>query len=264
MARLVIFGGLVGAAPVVSATTPPAAAATAGGRERGVDPRADAALKQMSGYVAGLRSFRVDTTTIDEKVTTQGQKIQEVKESRVAVQRPSAMAIDRTGPAGRVLFRYDGKALAVYGVDRNVYASAPAPSTIDQTIDVARDRYGLDAPGGDLIASDSYHALLDGVTVGRYVGLEPIGDVMTHHLVMSKGAVDYQLWIQAGPQPVPLRYVITSRDMPGQPQFTLELHNWQPEVPLSDASFTFMPPPNAQKVALGTLRSQQPTRGGTP
>jgi hypothetical protein len=74
---------------------------------------------------------------------------------------------------------------------------------------------------------------------------------MTHHLAMRKGTTDYQLWIKDGPEPVPVRYVITSRDMPGAPQFTLELRNFEPNVPLSDASFAFIPPPGAQRVAFG-------------
>lgn len=222
-----------------------------------MDPRADAALKRMSSYVGGLKSFRVDTTTIDEKVTTTGQKIQEVKESKVAVQRPSGIAVDRVGPAGRVLFRYDGKQLAVYGVDKNVYAATPASPTLEKAIEEAHDRFGIDAPGADLIVSNAYSALLDGVVEGRYIGLEPIAGVMAHHLAVKKGNVDFQLWIQEGPEPVPLRYVITSKDLPGNPQFTLELHDWQTSVPLSTSSFTFIPPPDAQRVAFAVPHRQQ-------
>jgi hypothetical protein len=240
---LSIVGGLIGAANAWA--------------EGVIDPRAHAALERMCDYVGGLKSFRVDTTTIDEKVTTAGQKIQEIKESKVTVQRPNRLAVDRIGPAGRVLFRYDGKQLAVYGVDKNVYAAAPAPATLDKAIDEARDRFGIDAPGGDLVVSDAYSALLDGVTEGRYIGLEPIGSVMAHHLAVKKGNVDYQLWIEDGPEPLPLRYVITSNDLPGHPQFTLELHDWRVSVPLSTSSFAFIPPPGVQRVAFAAPQRQQ-------
>lgn len=256
---LAIVGGLIAA---VSARVVPSAIARAdtGGAhasEGVIDPRADTALKHMTEYVGGLKSFRVDTTTVDEKVTTTGQKIQEIKESKVTVQRPSGLAIDRLGPAGRVLFRYDGKQFAVFGADKNVYASAPAPATIDKAIDEARDRFGIDAPGGDLMVSDAYSALLDGATEGRYIGLEPIGKVMAHHLAVSKGNVDYQLWIEDGPEPLPLRYVITSHDLTGHPQFTLELRDWQVNVPLSTSSFAFIPPPGAQHVAFAAQADQK-------
>jgi hypothetical protein len=255
---------LVALLPIGAASANQAAATGAGKQTApAIEARADAALKGMCRYLGGLKSFRVDTTTIDEKVTTAGQKVQELKESRVVVRRPNALAVDRTGPAGHVLFRYDGKRFAVYGVNQNIYASAPAPGELDQAIDDARDRFGIDAPGGDLIASDAYEALLDGVTEARYIGLEPIGGVMAHHLAMRKAGSDYQLWIKDGPEPLPLRYVITSRDMPSHPQFTIELRGWEANVPLSATSFAFIPPPGARQVPFGA-RAGAHREGGTP
>ena len=63
-----------------------------------IDPKADAALKRMSDYLSGLQSLRLETTTIDEKVTAEGQKIQELRESRVAERRPNKLRVDRVGP----------------------------------------------------------------------------------------------------------------------------------------------------------------------
>ena len=109
----------------------------------------------------------------------------------------------------------------------------------------------MDAPGVDLIASNPYDALTEGVTEGRYIGLEPMGGgVMAHHLAVTKKDVNYQIWIQDGPQPVPLRYVVTGKDMRGSPQFTIQLRNWQPNAPVPDDSFTFTPPAGAKKVAF--------------
>ena len=73
---------------------------------------------------------------------------------------------------------------------------------------------------------------------------------MAHHLAVTKKNVDYQIWIQDGPQPLPLRYVVTGKDMRGSPQFTIELRNWQPNAPVPDDSFAFTPPAGAKKVAF--------------
>src|SRR5687768_2328783 len=61
------------------------------GEEGVIEPEADAALRRMSNYLGGLRSFRVDITSVDEKVATDGQKIQEVKETKVALRRPGSL-----------------------------------------------------------------------------------------------------------------------------------------------------------------------------
>ncbi len=243
-----VFAGTAASAESGHDATPPPAASDT--KQEGIDPRADAALHRMSDYLTCLQSFRVDTTSVDEKITTEGQKIQELKESTIALRRPGELRIDRVGPKGHSVFRYDGKRFSLYNSEKNVYAVAPAPATIEAAIDDARDRLNIDAPGGDLLVSNPYDELVDGVTVGRYIGLEPIGSVKAHHLAMTKGNIDYQIWIQDGAQAVPLRYVITSKDMPGQPQFTIELRNWQSNAPIPESTFAFTAPAGASRVYL--------------
>jgi len=213
-----------------------------------IDPRADSALRKMSDTMAGLKSFRIDMTTIDEKVTKEGQKIQEVKDSQVSVRRPNLLRIDRLGPSGHVTLRYDGINLTVYNKELNAYATTPAPPKLDAAIDDARDRLNIDAPAGDLMLSDPYHALIGGVKVGRYIGLEPIGGLPALHLAMTEKNIDWQIWIQDGQMAIPLRYVITSKDMPGQPQFTAEMYHWVVAADVTEKTVAFTPPANAKRV----------------
>src|SRR6187551_3000674 len=79
-ATIVLLGGAVGANER-GGGQPPASS------EGVIDPKADAALRRMSDYLAGLKSFQVDTTTVDEKFTANGHKIQQVQGSRVTVAR---------------------------------------------------------------------------------------------------------------------------------------------------------------------------------
>jgi hypothetical protein len=210
----------------------------------------------MSDYLAGLKAFRVETTSVDEKITTEHQKIQELKESKVSVKRPGQLRVDRSGPKGHAVFRDDAQRFTLYHVEKNVFTDAPAPPTLDAAVDNA-GRLDIDAPGGDLIVSDVYKALTDGVKVGRYVGLEPIGNVQAHHLAMRKKDLDYQLWIQDGPQAVPLRYVIVSKDMPSQPEYTLEMRAWDVNPTIADDEFKLDVPQNAKRIEL---TSKQPEK----
>jgi hypothetical protein len=213
-----------------------------------IDPKADLYLKRMSDYLSQQENLSVDATTIDEKVTADGQKIQEIKESRVLLKRPNKLRIERTGPRGHAVLRYDGAQMSLAADERGLYATAPAPSTLDEAIDHARDRLNIDAPGGDLLVSNPYAALTRDVVTGRYVGLEPIDGKMTHHLAMTGKDVDWQIWIADGPRPVPLRYVITSKDMRSQPQFTLEARDWKSEPAVRDDKFSFTPSEGATRV----------------
>jgi hypothetical protein len=231
--------------------------AAQGTKEGVIDPKAESALRRMSDYLSGLKSFQVDTTTVDEKFTADGHKVQQLQDSHVVIERPGALRVDRVSPAGHTTFRYDGKRFSVFNKDHNVYATAPAPPQLDAAIDDARERLHLDTPGGDLLVSDPYHSLTDGMIEGRYIGLVPINGVMAHHIAVTKRGLLWQLWIKDGPQAVPLRYVVTSEDLPGHPAFTIEMRNWQPNAPAPAGSFSFNPPPGAKRVAFAPPRKAE-------
>ncbi len=251
-----VGGGAVGFAQSKPAQLPPEGAT--GEKAGGIDPKADAELHLMSDYLGGLKSFTVDSKTIDEtRVGEDGQKIQQLAVSQFSVRRPGELRIYRISPSGRVVFRDDGKQFSVFNQDKNIYATSPAPNNLDQAADQARKQLQVDAPGVDLLASHPYEALTEGVTAARYLGLVPMGGgVMAHHLAVTKKDVTYQIWIHDGPQPLPLRYVVTGRNMQGSPQFTIELRNWKPNAPVADGSFAFTPPPGARRVAFAP-----PSRG---
>ncbi len=245
---LAAIGALAAPAPQPKAR--PAPAPTPAEEEGVIDPRADDALRKMSTYLAGLQSFRVDARVVDEKVTTEGQKLQELSQTSLTVQRPNRLRADRFGPNGHASLRSDGKHVTVFNQDKNLFATITVPPSLDAALDELRARLQIDAPGADFLFSDPYKELIDGVLVGRYIGLEPVGEVMAHHLAMTEKDVDWQVWIAAGDRPTPLRYVITTKDLPGHPEFTLELSNWQIAPPLAPDTFSLTPPANAKRVEL--------------
>lgn len=255
--QVVVMAVLIGGG-VTARADEPVPAATAGTAQEGtVDPRADAALRRMSRYVGGMQSFRVRVDTVDDKVATDGQKIEELQQSTVTVKRPGELRVDRVSPAGTATFIDNGRQFSLYNKDKNVYATHAAPPTLDEAIDVARARLHLDAPAGDLISTDAYGALVDGTVTGRYIGLEPIDGVMAHHLAFTKQNTDWQIWIKYGAEAVPLRFVITSKDMPGQPKFTAQLRDWMPNAPVVASEFSFTPPAGAQRIDLTQRRAQR-------
>lgn len=215
-----------------------------------IEPRADELMHRMSNYLSALPSFRVSTALADESVTTDGQKLQFLSESRLSVRRPDKMRVERTGPLADVVLRYDGKELSVYGKKTGYYATSAAPDELDTMIDFARERFGIDAPGADLLGSNVYGALMQDVRSGRYIGLEPVDGAPCHHLAFQGENTDWQIWIQDGKRPLPVRYVITSKDVHAQPEFTATLKSWETEAALPDEMFRFTVPPGAQKIQL--------------
>lgn len=213
--------------------------------QKQIDPRADQALHRMSDYLGGLKSFQVRAATVDEVVLTSGQHLQFMTDSIVMVKRPDRLRSERVG-AHDMAFFDDGRTLSLYCKGQNSYSSIPAAQGLDAAIDQAR-AYGLDAPGADLLAARPYDVLTDDVTTGDYIGVETVDGVPCHHLAFRGDETDWQIWIQDGPQPLPLRYSILSKKVTGQPQFTVRMSQWQPAANLPDNMFTFQPPAGATR-----------------
>ena len=50
--------------------------------------------------------------------------------------------------------------------------------------------------------------------------------VNCHHLAFTQENVDWQVWIQDGPQPFIRKFVITHKNEPGAPEFTALITHW--------------------------------------
>lgn len=225
-----------------------------------VDPRADALLHRMSVDLSNLRTFQVQTNYSTEVVTRQGQKIQMLGESNLSVKRPNMLRSDRSGPRGDVTFFYDGRNVTVYGSRANLYATTNAPPTLDRAIDFTRQQLDLEAPAADLLYSNPYQVLMEDVVSGRYIGEEPVGNRLCHHLAYRGHATDWQIWIDAGPRALPCRFEITSKNVTGRPEFSVDLHNWRLDPPLSPQMFAFRPPPGSARISFLTVSQRMQRR----
>ena len=120
-----------------------------------------------------------------------------------------------------------------------------AATTIDAAIDALRDNTGFDAPGADLLAAKPLDSSVTDIVSGAHIGMAYISGVEVHHLAFRGRTVDWQLWVQAGDQPLPLKYVITSKWQFGAPQYSLRISNWNVAPQIEAARFTFTPPADA-------------------
>jgi len=224
------------------------AVARAAPAKKAIDPDADRILHQMTDYLASLSSFRVQSAAVDEVVLKSGQKLQLASESMVSVQRPNRLRSEQLGAANGLAFWYDGKNMTLACKADNSYATAAAPATIDATIDKVRKQYDIDAPGADLLYSHPNDILTEQVTGGKLIGRETIDGKPVNHLAFEGEEVDWQIWIQEGAQPLPVRFVVTTKGMKSQPQFTVQLTKWEPGAALTPATFQFASAGGARQV----------------
>jgi hypothetical protein len=222
------------------------ASASAAQAEQAVDPDAQKVLGAMSTYLGGLKSFSVEYSAVDEIVTQDGQKLQFLHSGEIVVQRPNKLHAIRQGAAGTGEIFFDGRSLVLYGRDANVYLVFDAAS-IDQAIDVVHN-FGFDAPGADFLASRPLDPSTTDLVSGEHLGMTFINTAKVNQMALRGKDVDWQLWVTEGDKPLPVRYVVTTKNLPGAPEFTLQLRGWNTSPQIDAASFTFVPPQGAKKL----------------
>lgn len=187
---------------------------------------ARAILKSMSDYVGARKNISATIESDIEVLTSGLEKIQFTSSGRMALTRPDKLYAQRTGGYADVELFYDGKTVTIRDRSANLAARIDAPATIDELVDELRGKYGVEAPGADLLLSNTEAALASGVVEAKYIGRGMIDGVECEHLAFRNDEVDWQLWVAVGPRPIPHKYVITNKAVTGAPQYTLRIREW--------------------------------------
>lgn len=211
-------------------------------------PDPDAILQAMSTYLAETEALSVNADIDFEIVTRNGEKLQLSSFATAIVQRPNQFYIQRQGMIADAEMIFDGETLTVYGNRNNVYTQREVPGTIDDAIRAFELETGIPAPGGDLLFADPYAVLSTGVESSTYIGTAYVNGIECHHLAFREDDVDWQLWVQVGDQPLPMKYVITSKWITAAPQYEIRLRDWNTNPQITDQPFTFSAPEGATRL----------------
>jgi hypothetical protein len=215
-----------------------------------VKPQPMDVLKRMAVYIRSIDRFKVRVEKTTELILPSEQRLHADQTAEIAIQKPNRLRVNfQNLSGGRQLF-YDGKTFSLYTPEPNVYASAAAPSTLDETLDLLENRYRISMPVADLLFADPESRLVQNLKSETYVGRVLVRGVVCHHLAFQTPEVDWEIWIEDGPKPLPRRLLLTDKSVEGSPQMTATLSDWNLAPQLPADLFTFNPPPNAQKIAF--------------
>lgn len=173
-----------------------------------IDPNADEVLQFMSDYLAETEAFSVNADIDFEVVARTGQKLQFSSYATVLLQRPNGLYIQRQSPVADTKIFFDGEMLTLLGNRINAYAQLPTTGAVDDAIRALELETGIPSPGADLLFADPYAILSEGVESSLYLGTAYVGGIECHHLAFREDDVDWQVWVQTGDTPLPMKYVI--------------------------------------------------------
>jgi len=213
-----------------------------------INPHADEILRSMSNFLAGTKAFSVSADTSNEILTIEGQKLQLNSRSTLIVERPSGFLTTRQGRFADAVLFYDGATLTLHGKTLNAYIQKDVAGTIDDAINAIKRETSLSIPGADLLLSDPYAALTSAVTSSGYFGRAFVGGVECHHLAFRTPKVDWQIWVKDGDEPLPMKYVITTKWMTGAPQYSVQFSDWNTKPMIVPGRFRFAAPEGTVRV----------------
>lgn len=218
-----------------------------------IDQRALDTLKTMSNTLAQAKTMSFQVRSMVPIRTPDGIWINLYGTSRVIMQAPDKLFAGTAGDFAAHDFYFDGKTITSYSPDKNLYTVRPAPATIDAMIEDEYTKYGKSFPYADILVSEPYEVLTDGLTGALYVGvstLRPLtgpGGIKTEHLVFSNKGVEWQIWIGSEDH-LPHMVVATYLDDTSEPSYSVEFGDWKINDPVDPTVFVFGNASNASKV----------------
>jgi len=244
--HLAIAAGL--AAGAISAILAPVSAQ--GPQGTATNEETSAVIGRMSKTLMGNQfSFRADT--LRAYVGANGELLHIGHTLKTVVRRPDKLLVDATGDDGSTKLIYDGKTLVIYNVAQKQYARIPVSGKIEEMLEAAEKRLGIDFPLADLLTANPGESVLAGVTAGGQVGTVTIDGVKSRHFFFIQPPdLDMELWIEDSERALPRRVFVKYRTLPGHPTFFAELSDWNLSVQPTDADFTFQPPAGVTEVEL--------------
>lgn len=218
-----------------------------------VDPSATRILKRMTDHLGSLKRFSVHTQVTLEDVTDLDHRIDLDVSASVIIERPNKLRSERRGELVDQIFYYDGKTLTLHNPGDKVYATEPAPETIEGVLDYTRESLGLIVPVADLVYRNAFELLMQDVNFATVVGKSVIDGVTCDHLLFSRPGVDFQVWVADGAEALPCKYVVTDRGNPGWVSITTVMSDWNFTPTITDNTFTFVPPQGAKPIKFMRL-----------
>jgi hypothetical protein len=238
--------------------TPAAANAPAAGPNAAtpaVAEQADRLLRRMSAYIGSAQQFTFHADITFDHVLPSGQKLQFSAAEDVVLQRPNQLYVEWTGDLGDRQFWYDGTSITLYDPATPFYATAPAPAEIDGMLDKLVSQVDFAPPLADFLYRDPYANVRGKVQYGIDLGLNDVNGRSCRTLAFVEKDIDWQIWIEDGPQLIPCKIVITYKTRPAQPQFSAIFTNWDFAPRIAASVFTPVLPSGTSKVEFQAVAS---------
>ncbi|MCP4308562.1 MAG: DUF2092 domain-containing protein [bacterium] len=213
-------------------------------------------LKGMSDYLASQNAISFGYDSSFEVITEEEQRLSLASSGTVTLNRPDKLRAARSGGFADVEMIFDGQTLTLFGKTVNLFTQIQVPGSIDNLTDVLRKEFDRPLPASDLLSADVYDHLIANVINVKDLGSGVVNGVECDYLAFRTDTVDWQIWIAHGDRPYPCKYVITTKDVDKQPEYTIQIRDWKTGDEVAPDDFAFVNSTDATAIEPADLSAE--------
>jgi hypothetical protein len=214
------------------------------------------ALERVQAFLQAVPLFELRADVVTEEVYNSGQKIMYGQRLTYMIERPNHMRLDFQSELMARRIYFNGTQTVISEPRLGYYAQFDKVGTIKDLFEAAETNLGIELPLADLFLWGSKGFVLERPQSGFYVGPAQFGGIRTEHYAYRKPGIDFQIWIQEGEVPLPIKLVITDTSDPAQPSY-VALLSWNLSPKFTASTFTFTPGPKDIRIPFKPLRGQR-------
>jgi hypothetical protein len=232
-----------------------------------LEPKALDILKAASDRLSAARTLAFTAVATYESPARTGAPLAYMTRFDVTLQRPDKLRVISPADGPPSEFYYDGRNMTAYAPDTRLLAVAEAPPTIEAMLKAAYDTAAIYFPFTDLIVSDPYKDMTDGLKIAFVVGQSRVvGDTLTDIIVLANQSVQIELWIGAADK-LPRMAQAIFFDEPGTYRHTVSFSDWRLDASVPGDAFAARVPADAPRMPFSRPDAgpgTTPGAGGKP
>lgn len=215
-----------------------------------IEPRAVDILKGASARLAAAKTMAFTAVVSYESPSRLGPPLVYSTKSQVTLQRPDKLKVVTPGDGPPSEFYYDGKTMMALAPAENLVAIADAPPTIDAALQKAYDTAAIYFPFTDVIVTDPYKDIADGLKTAFYIGQSGVvGNTTTDMVAYVTGDVFVQAWIGTQDK-LPRRIYAVYLNDRTRLRHVLELSDWELDAAVPANAFVSASASSAERIAF--------------
>ena len=208
-------------------------------------------LNKAYQTIGSMDKYAFTATVVDDE-EQDGTVSEKYKHTvNVKVDRPAKLRVDVKGTVkNRSTYLNDGS-FTMIDHEYKYYGQIKTPKTIDGTLDVLFEKFGIKAPLAQLVYSDMDKRVK--FRTSKYFGTVDVSGVECDYVAFKNRTREIHVWITTGDTPLVKAYSIidTSTDSKSRINTTV---TWNTNANISDSDFVFVAPKGSSKISVNKAK----------